>query len=147
VNANKILATVESPYLKSGLPDFRPGDTLRVHVKVVEGESERIQMYEGLVIARKGGGLSETFTVRKISFGIGVERCFPLNSPTIEKIDITRSGHVRRAKLYYLRDRVGRAARLEEKENTGSAAAEAKKTLDKKAAPAAAPAPALAAEK
>lgn len=132
MNANKILATVESPYLKSGLPDFRPGDTLRVHVKVVEGESERIQMYEGLVIARKGGGLSETFTVRKISFGIGVERTFPVHSPRLAKIELVRSNLARRAKLLYLRQLTGKAARLTEKEDNTASEPEVK------AAPAAA---------
>src|SRR5438067_12956849 len=116
VNANKLLSAVESPYLKSGLPDFRPGDTLRVHVKVVEGESERIQMYEGIVIARKGGGLSETFTVRKISFGIGVERTFPVHSPRLSKIELVKSNQARRAKLFYLRSLTGKAARLTERE-------------------------------
>ena len=118
MNANKILSTVESPYLKSGIPEFRPGDTLRVHVKVVEGESERIQMYEGIVIGRKGGGLSETFTVRKISFGVGVERTFPVHSPRIAKIELVKSNFARRAKLNYLRKLTGKAARLTEKEET-----------------------------
>jgi large subunit ribosomal protein L19 len=147
MNKQAILQYVNQKFQIKEQPTFRVGDSVRVHVRITEGDTTRVQVFEGLVISFTGLSGCRNFTVRKISFGIGVERCFPLNSPTIEKIDITRSGHVRRAKLYYLRDRVGRAARLEEKENTGSAAAEAKKTLDKKAAPAAAPAPALAAEK
>ena len=106
---------VETPYLRQDLPDFRPGDTVRVHVRVVEGERERVQVFEGVVIARKGGGTRETFTVRKLSSGIGVERVFPLHSPAIQKIEVTRRGRVRRAKLYYLRHRVGKAARVAER--------------------------------
>jgi large subunit ribosomal protein L19 len=97
------------------LPAFRVGDQLRVHLKIVEGESERVQVFEGTVIRRRGHGLSKMFTIRKVSFGIGVERTIPAHSPRIEKIEIMRSGHVRRAKLYFLRDLTGRAARLEEK--------------------------------
>ena len=95
MDTHKILATVAIPYLKTGIPDFRPGDTLKVQVKVVEGESERIQAFEGVVIARKGGGISETFTVRKVSFGIGIERTFPIHSPRIAKIDLVKSGRAR----------------------------------------------------
>jgi large subunit ribosomal protein L19 len=101
--------------LRSGTPDFSPGDSVRVHVKVREGEKERIQVVAGVVIARKGGGVRETFAVRKISSGIGVERVFPLHSPVIDKIEVDRKGAVRRAKLYYLRERKGKAARIGER--------------------------------
>jgi large subunit ribosomal protein L19 len=101
---------VERPYLRDDLPDFRPGDTIRVHVRVVEGERERVQMFEGVVIRRRGSKLSETFTARKISFGVGVERTFPVHSPMISKIEVITRGQVRRAKLYYLRSRVGKKA-------------------------------------
>jgi large subunit ribosomal protein L19 len=106
---------VESAYLRDDLPDFGPGDTVKVNVRVVEGGRERIQTYEGVVIARDGGGLSATTTVRKISFGVGVERVFPIHAPIIHNIEVVRRGDVRRAKLYYLRDRVGKAARIKEK--------------------------------
>jgi large subunit ribosomal protein L19 len=106
---------VEKARMRDDVPDFRPGDTVKVHVKVVEGTRSRIQVFEGVVIARQGGGLRETFTVRKISFGVGVERTFPVHSPTIDHIEVTRRGKVRRAKLYYLRDRVGKKARIKEK--------------------------------
>lgn len=106
---------VEAPYLRQDLPDFRPGDTVRVHVRVLEGDRERTQVFEGVVIARKHGGTRETFTVRKVSSGIGVERVFPLHSPAIQKIEVVRRGQVRRAKLYYLRERVGKAARVAER--------------------------------
>ncbi len=106
---------VEQSRLRDDIPDFRPGDTVKVNVRVVEGTRSRIQVFEGVVIARKGGGLRETFTVRKISFGVGVERTFPVHSPVIESIEVARRGKVRRAKLYYLRDRVGKAARIKEK--------------------------------
>src|SRR5699024_6143327 len=96
------------------LPSFRPGDTLRVHVRIIEGTRERIQVFEGVVIKRRGGGISETFTVRKISSGVGVERTFPLHTPKIEKIEVKRRGKVRRAKLYYLRELRGKAARIKE---------------------------------
>lgn len=112
------LLHVERPYLKDGLPEFRPGDTVRVHVRVVEGNKERIQVFQGVVIGRRGGGTRETFTVRKISGGIGVERVFPLHSPTIDKIEVIREGKVRRAKLYYLRGLRGKAARIEERRRT-----------------------------
>src|SRR4051812_23097243 len=98
---------------KKNLPNFKPGDTLKVHLRVVEGESERIQVYEGVVMRKRGSGISETFTVRKISFGVGVERTFPLLSPRIQKIDLVRSGRVRRSRLYYLRDLTGKAARVD----------------------------------
>jgi large subunit ribosomal protein L19 len=102
-------------YMKENLPDFRPGDTLRVNVRVREGEKERIQAFEGVCIGRKHGGVQETFTVRKISSGVGVERIFPLHSPMIESITVTRRGRVRRAKLYYLRNLRGKAARIKER--------------------------------
>ena len=107
---------LEGPSLRDDLPPFRPGDTLRIHVRVSEGEKERIQMFAGVVIARRGGGARETFTVRKISGGIGVERVFPLHSPIIDRIEVERKGAVRRAKLYYLRGRKGKAARIDEKQ-------------------------------
>ena len=109
------LQQVESSFLKSDRPEFRPGDTVSVHVRVVEGDKERIQLFQGVVIARKGGGSRENFTVRKISGGIGVERIFPLHSPVVDKIEVVRRGKVRRAKLYYLRDLRGKAARIEER--------------------------------
>jgi large subunit ribosomal protein L19 len=110
-----ILLDVERPALRKDVPSFAPGDSVRVHVKVREGEKERIQVFAGVVIARRGGGARETFTVRKISSGIGVERIFPLQSPVIDKIEVDRKGAVRRAKLYYLRERKGKAARIGEK--------------------------------
>jgi large subunit ribosomal protein L19 len=110
-----MLMEVEKPALRSGTPVFAPGDSVRVHVKVREGEKERIQIFAGVVIARRGGGSRETFTVRKISSGIGVERIFPLHSPVIDRIEVERRGAVRRAKLYYLRERKGKAARIDEK--------------------------------
>lgn len=100
--------------LRKDIPSFRPGDTLKVHVKVVEGSRERIQLFEGVVIKRRGGGISETFTVRKISYGVGVERTFPLHTPKIDRIEVARRGKVRRAKLYYLRALRGKAARIQE---------------------------------
>jgi large subunit ribosomal protein L19 len=105
---------VEKPRLRDDLPDFRPGDTVKVHVRVVEAGRERIQVFQGVVIRRRGGGLRETFTVRKVSFGVGVERTFPLHSPTIGKIEVSNRGDVRRAKLYYLRQRRGKRARIKE---------------------------------
>ncbi|HSN55146.1 MAG TPA: 50S ribosomal protein L19 [Candidatus Sulfomarinibacteraceae bacterium] len=110
-----VIQEVTQQYLKTDIPDFRPGDNLKVHVRLKEGEKERIQVFEGLVIARKHGGVSETFTVRKISSGIGVERTFPLHSPSIAKVEVTRRGRVRRAKLYYLRGLRGKAARIRER--------------------------------
>ena len=105
---------VESAYLRDDIPEFAAGDTVKVHVRVVEGGRERIQVFEGVVIARDGGGLRATFTVRKMSFGVGVERVFPVHAPIIQQIEVVRRGDVRRAKLYYLRDRVGKAARIKE---------------------------------
>jgi large subunit ribosomal protein L19 len=110
-----LIDLVEQEQLKKDLPAFGPGDTVRVHLKVVEGERERIQIYEGVVIARSNGGLRETFTARKISGGVGVERIFPVHSPMIAKIEVARRGRVRRAKLYYLRKRSGKAARIRER--------------------------------
>lgn len=101
--------------LRDDMPDFRAGDTVRVHVRVVEGTHERIQMFEGVIIKRKGAGISATYTVRKMSSGIGVERTFPVNDPRVAKVEVLRHGRVRRAKLYYLRDRHGKAARIAEK--------------------------------
>ena len=106
---------IESALLRDDVPDFSPGDTVRVNVRVVEGGRERVQIYEGVVIARNGGGARASFTVRKLSFGVGVERIFPLHAPIIQSIEVIRRGDVRRAKLYYLRDRVGKAARIKEK--------------------------------
>jgi large subunit ribosomal protein L19 len=111
----QITDAVERAQLRDDLPDFRPGDTVKVHVRVVEGSRERIQVFQGAVIRRQGGGLRETFTVRKVSFGVGVERTFPVHSPSIAKVDLVTRGDVRRAKLYYLRDRIGKAAKIKEK--------------------------------
>lgn len=132
---------VAAEQAKKQFPDFRPGDTIKVHIKVVEGDSERVQVFEGTCLGRRGRGDGASFTVRKVSFGVGVERTFPLFSPHIDKIEVTMSGKVRRAKLYYLRGLSGRAARVDEVEHeTPSAAAPA-------AAAAEAPAPAAQAEK
>jgi len=109
------LDQIEGAQLRDDIPDFGPGDTVRVHVRVIEGGRERTQAFEGVVIARKGGGIRETFTVRKISFGVGVERIFPVHAPIIQTIEVLRRGDVRRAKLYYLRNRVGKATRIKEK--------------------------------
>ena len=106
---------VDQTSLRTDIPDFAPGDTLKVHVRVVEGSKERIQVFQGAVIARQGDGLRETFTVRKVSYGVGVERTFMVNSPRIEKIEVVRHGRVRRAQLYFLRKRVGKAATLRER--------------------------------
>ncbi|HCZ0326906.1 TPA: 50S ribosomal protein L19 [Staphylococcus aureus] len=111
---HKLIEAVTKSQLRTDLPSFRPGDTLRVHVRIIEGTRERIQVFEGIVIRRRGGGVSETFTVRKISSGVGVERTFPLHTPKIEKIEVKRRGKVRRAKLYYLRSLRGKAARIQE---------------------------------
>lgn len=109
------LDMLEGAYLRDDVPDFRSGDTVKVHVRVVEGGRERVQVFEGVVIARNGSGLRESFTVRKISFGVGVERVFPVHAPIIQRIEVTRRGDVRRSKLYYLRERSGKAARIKEK--------------------------------
>jgi large subunit ribosomal protein L19 len=127
MNKQDILTYVGQKYIKAQEAKFKVGDTVRVSVKITEGDTTRVQAFEGTVISVKASGSAKTFTVRKISFGIGVERCFPYNSPNVEKIDVVRSGHARRAKLYYLRERIGRAARLEEKEAPGQAANDNKK--------------------
>jgi large subunit ribosomal protein L19 len=106
---------IDAESLRDDIPDFAPGDTLRVHVRVVEGSRERLQVFQGAVIRRQGSGVHETFTVRKVSFGVGVERTFPVHSPIISKIEVVSRGVVRRAKLYYLRDRIGKAAKIEER--------------------------------
>ncbi|MDR7865422.1 MAG: 50S ribosomal protein L19 [Sporomusaceae bacterium] len=110
-----IIKALEQEQMRSDIPVFNPGDTVRVHVKVVEGTRERIQVFEGAVIRRQGSGARETFTVRRISYGVGVERTFPVHSPRVEKIEVARRGVVRRAKLYYLRNLTGKAARIKEK--------------------------------
>ena len=109
------LDTVDAESLRSDVPDFRPGDTLKVHVRVIEGSRSRVQIFQGVVIRRQGGGLRETFTVRKVSFGVGVERTFPVHTPVIAQIEVVTRGDVRRAKLYYLRDLRGKAAKIKEK--------------------------------
>jgi large subunit ribosomal protein L19 len=106
---------IEQPFLRNDIPDFRPGDSVKVHVRVVEGNRERVQVFQGVVIRRSGGGIRETFTVRKISFGVGVERTFPLHSPSIARLELLQRGRVRRAKLYYLRDLRGKKARIKER--------------------------------
>ncbi|PHK50716.1 50S ribosomal protein L19 [Staphylococcus edaphicus] len=111
---HKLIEAVTQSQLRTDIPSFRPGDTLKVHVRIIEGTRERIQVFEGVVIKRRGGGISETFTVRKISSGVGVERTFPLHTPKIETIEVKRRGKVRRAKLYYLRELRGKAARIKE---------------------------------
>ncbi|MDO4631397.1 MAG: 50S ribosomal protein L19 [Corynebacterium sp.] len=110
-----ILDKVDAAFLRDDIPHFQPGDTLNVHVKVIEGSKSRVQVFKGVVIRRQGGGIRETFTVRKISFGIGVERTFPVHTPNIEKIEVVSRGKVRRAKLYYLRNLRGKAAKIKEK--------------------------------
>jgi large subunit ribosomal protein L19 len=110
-----IIRQIEEEQMKKNLPHVSPGDTVRVHVKVIEGNRERTQVFEGVVIKRQGGGLRETFTVRRVTYGVGVERTFPLHSPKIEKLEVMRHGRVRRAKLYYLRKLTGKAARIKEK--------------------------------
>ncbi len=106
---------IDNDSLRDDIPAFGPGDELKVHVRVVEGGKERIQVFQGNVIKRQGSGLQETYTVRKLSYGVGVERTFPLHAPTVQKIEVTRRGDVRRAKLYYLRDRIGKSAKVKEK--------------------------------
>ncbi|HZG16459.1 MAG TPA: 50S ribosomal protein L19 [Candidatus Bathyarchaeia archaeon] len=111
---NQVIRELEKEQMRQDIPAFRPGDTVRVHVRVIEGQRERIQLFEGVVIRRRGGGVSETFTVRKVSYGVGVERTFLLHSPKFDKIEVVRYGKVRRAKLYYLRNLTGKAARIKE---------------------------------
>lgn len=115
---SSIIRTVELPFLKASVPDFTPGDTIRVHVRVREGDKERLQAFEGVVLRRRSGGTRATFTVRKVSYGVGVERTFPLHSPMVERIEVLRLGRVRRAKLYYLRERRGKAARIRGKRSS-----------------------------
>ena len=112
------LDVLDSQSLRSDVPEFRAGDTLKVHVRVIEGNRSRIQVFQGVVIRRQGGGVRETFTVRKVSFGVGVERTFPVHTPVVEKIEVVTRGDVRRAKLYYLRDLRGKAAKIKEKRDT-----------------------------
>ena len=127
---NQVVQAVEDRQLRNGIPDFQPGDTVRVHVRIKEGDKERIQAFEGIVIARKHSGVRETITVRKTSFGVGVERIFPLHASVIDHIDLVRRGRVRRAKLYYLRNLTGKATRIKERKTrvtlpaTGTPAAE-----------------------
>jgi large subunit ribosomal protein L19 len=110
-----LIKMVEQDYMKKEIPPFRPGDTVKVHVKVIEGSRERTQVFEGAVIRRRGSGLGETFTVRRVTYGVGVERTFPIHSPRLDRIEVIRRGRVRRARLYYLRQRVGKAARIKER--------------------------------
>ena len=110
-----LIDSVDAQSMRDDIPAFRPGDTVNVHVKVIEGSKERIQVFKGVVIRRQGSGIRETFTVRGVSFGVGVERTFPVHSPTIDQIEVAIRGDVRRAKLYYLRDRHGKAAKIKEK--------------------------------
>lgn len=119
---NQVVQAVEDRQLRNGIPDFQPGDTVRVHVRIKEGDKERIQAFEGVVIARKHSGVRETITVRKTSFGVGVERIFPLHASVIDHIDVVRRGRVRRAKLYYLRKLRGKAARIRERDTRGERA-------------------------
>jgi large subunit ribosomal protein L19 len=114
------LDALDADSLRSDIPEFRPGDTVKVHVRVVEGNRSRIQVFQGVVIRRQGGGIRETFTVRKVSFGVGVERTFPVHTPVVEKIEVVTRGDVRRAKLYYLRELRGKAAKIKEKRETVS---------------------------
>lgn len=114
IMSQQLLNDITKDQLRTDIPEFKAGDSVKVHVRIVEGSRERIQIFEGVVIKRRGGGISETFTVRKISYGVGVERTFPVHSPKIDKIEVTRKGRVRRAKLYYLRKLRGKAARIRE---------------------------------
>ena len=114
--SQQLLQDITKSQLKTDLPEFNTGDTVRVHVRITEGERERIQVFEGVVIRRRGGGISETFTVRKISYGVGVERTFPVHSPLIDHVDVIRKGSPRRAKLYYVRERTGKAAKIKSNE-------------------------------
>ena len=111
---NEIIKSIEAEQLKAEVPEFNVGDTVKVHVRIQEGEKSRIQIFEGTVIAKKHGGISETFTVRRVAHGCGIERVFPLHAPAVDKVEVIRHGKVRRAKLYYLRDRVGKAAKVKE---------------------------------
>ncbi len=115
MSRNPIIEKITASQLRSDIPDFRPGDTVRVHALIVEGERERVQLFEGLVISRRGAGISESYTVRKISNGVGVERTFPVHTPRVQKLEVLRKGKVRRAKLYYIRALSGKAARIKER--------------------------------
>jgi large subunit ribosomal protein L19 len=117
-----ILDSLDAASLRNDVPDFRPGDTVKVHVNIIEGKNSRVQVFQGFVVRRQGGGVRETFTVRKVSFGVGVERTFPVHSPVLEKIELITRGDVRRAKLYYMRDRHGKAAKIKEKRDFAAAA-------------------------
>ena len=127
---------IDRDSLRDDVPDFRPGDTVKVHVRVVEGSRERVQVFQGVVIRRQGSGVRETFTVRKVSFGVGVERTFPVHSPTIARIEVATFGDVRRAKLYYLRQRSGKAAKIKEKRQPYREPAKAARSGKEEAAPA-----------
>lgn len=118
-----ILDSVDAPSLRDDVPDFRPGDTVKVHVNIIEGKNTRVQVFQGYVLGRQGRGIGETFRVRKVSFGVGIERTFPVHSPVIEKIEVVSRGDVRRAKLYYMRDRHGKAAKIREKRDFKAEAA------------------------
>ena len=134
---NEIIKNIEAAQLKNNIPDFNVGDTVRVYAKVVEGEKERLQMFEGVVIKRQNGGIRETFTVRRIASGVGVEKTFPIHSPLVEKIEVVRRGDVRRAKLHYMRERTGKSAKIKAKEYSEeqlAAIAEAKAAADAEAA-------------
>ncbi|MFJ3956900.1 50S ribosomal protein L19 [Arthrobacter sp. NPDC090010] len=115
-----ILDSIDAASLRNDVPDFRPGDTLKVHVNIIEGKNSRVQVFQGFVVGRQGAGVRETFTVRKVSFGVGVERTFPVHSPIIEKIELVTRGDVRRAKLYYMRKLRGKAAKIKEKRDFGA---------------------------
>ena len=132
---NQTVETIENRQLRNDIPDFQPGDTVRVHVRIKEGDKERLQAFEGVVIARKHSGVRETITVRKTSFGVGVERIFPLHASIIDHIVVVRRGRVRRAKLYYLRNLRGKAARIRERDTRGERAAAAAASASKAAAP------------
>jgi large subunit ribosomal protein L19 len=125
-----ILNAIEKPQMKQNIPSFRVGDTVKVHAKVVEGDKERIQIFEGVVIGRQGSGARESVRVRKLSYGVGVERLFPVHSPMVDKIELAKEGKVRRAKLYFLRELRGKAARIKEKERTYATAAGADQTAE-----------------
>ena len=125
-----ILNAIEKPQMKQDIPSFRVGDTVKVHAKVVEGDKERIQIFEGVVIGRQGSGAREAVRVRKLSYGVGVERLFPVHSPMVDKIELAKQGKVRRAKLYFLRELRGKAARIKEKERTYATAAGANKSAE-----------------
>ena len=114
--SQQLISDITKEYMRKDVPEFRPGDTVKVFVKIKEGDKERVQLFEGLVIKRRGGGISETFTVRKISYGVGVERTFPVNAPIIDKIQVVRKGKVRRAKLNYIRTLSAKAARIKERQ-------------------------------